>query len=44
MLVPVKDMTGKQVGELELSDAVFAAPINKSMMHQAVVRRHGRLL
>lgn len=39
MLVPVKDMTGKQVGELELSDAVFAAPINKSMMHQAVVRQ-----
>jgi ribosomal protein L4 len=24
MRVPLKDMSGKQVGELELSDAVFA--------------------
>lgn len=39
MLVPVKDMNGKQVGEVELSDAVFAAPINSSAMHQALVRQ-----
>ncbi len=39
MLVPVKDMNGKQVGEVELSDAVFAAPINTSAMHQALVRQ-----
>ena len=39
MLVPVKDMNGKQVGEVELSDAVFAAPINTSVMHQALVRQ-----
>ena len=39
MRVPVKDMSGKQVGEVELSDAVFAAPINTSVMHQALVRQ-----
>ncbi|MCW5840062.1 MAG: 50S ribosomal protein L4 [Caldilinea sp.] len=32
-------MNGKQVGEVELSDAVFAAPINTSVMHQALVRQ-----
>lgn len=39
MLVPVKNMNGQQVGEVELSDAVFAAPINTSVMHQALVRQ-----
>jgi large subunit ribosomal protein L4 len=39
MLVPVKDMNGQQVGEVELSDAVFAAPINTSVMHQALMRQ-----
>ncbi len=39
MLVPIKDMNGKQVGELELSDAVFAAPVNTTVMHQALVRQ-----
>jgi large subunit ribosomal protein L4 len=32
-------MSGKQVGELELSDAVFASPVNTSVMHQALVRQ-----
>jgi large subunit ribosomal protein L4 len=32
-------MSGKQVGELELSDAIFAAPVNTSVMHQALVRQ-----
>jgi large subunit ribosomal protein L4 len=32
-------MNGKQVGELELSDAVFAAQVNSSVMHQALVRQ-----
>jgi hypothetical protein len=27
MLLPVKDMNGKQTGELEVSDAVFAADV-----------------
>lgn len=39
MLVPVKDMNGQQVGEVELSDAVFAAPINTAVMHQALMRQ-----
>jgi large subunit ribosomal protein L4 len=39
MLVPVKNMNGQQVGEVELSDAVFAAPINTSVMHQALMRQ-----
>jgi len=39
MRVPVKNMNGKQVGEVELNDAVFAAPINTSVMHQALVRQ-----
>ncbi len=39
MRVPVKDMSGKQVGELELSDAIFATPVNATVMHQALVRQ-----
>ncbi len=39
MRVPVRDMSGKQVGELELSDAIFATPVNASVMHQALVRQ-----
>jgi len=32
-------MTGEQVGEIELSDAIFAAPVSKPLMHQALVRQ-----
>jgi len=39
MIIPVKDMAGKQVGEIELSDGVFAAPVNKPLMHQALIRQ-----
>jgi large subunit ribosomal protein L4 len=39
MRVPLKDMGGKQVGELELSDAIFATPVNTSVMHQALTRQ-----
>ncbi len=39
MLLPLKSMTGEQVGEIELSDAVFAAPVSKPLMHQALVRQ-----
>ncbi len=39
MRVPLKDMNGKQVGELELSDAIFATPVNKAVMHQALTRQ-----
>lgn len=39
MLLPVKDMTGNQTGELEVSDAVFAAEVKPHLMHQALVRQ-----
>jgi large subunit ribosomal protein L4 len=39
MLLPMKDMTGKQTGEIELSDAVFGAPVLPQVMHQALVRQ-----
>jgi len=39
MNLPLKDMAGKQVGEIEVSDAVFAAPVNKPVMHQALMRQ-----
>jgi large subunit ribosomal protein L4 len=39
MRVTVRDMNGQQVGERDLSEAVFAAPINTSVMHQALLRQ-----
>lgn len=39
MLVSIKNMAGSAVGEMELSDAIFAASINKPLMHQALVRQ-----
>lgn len=39
MLVSMKNMAGNQVGEIELSDAIFAASVNKPLMHQALVRQ-----
>jgi large subunit ribosomal protein L4 len=39
MQVPVYDVQGKQVGEAELSDDIFAAPISEALMHQALVRQ-----
>src|SRR2546427_2192661 len=34
--VKVRDLTNKEVGELELSDAVFGVPFNESLVHAAV--------
>ena len=34
--VAVLDMTGKQVGEMTLSDAVFGAQVNEAVLHAAV--------
>src|ERR1043166_6051486 len=31
------DKTGKDVGSVELSDELFAAPVNVAVLHQAVV-------
>jgi large subunit ribosomal protein L4 len=39
MLVPVHDTKGDVVGEVELHDSIYDAPINKSLMHQALVRQ-----
>jgi large subunit ribosomal protein L4 len=35
--VPVYDMQGATVGECQLADAVFGAPVNVPLLHQAVV-------
>ena len=37
--VRVFDAEGKETGELELSPAVFARPVNAAAMHQALVRQ-----
>jgi large subunit ribosomal protein L4 len=39
MQVSLKNMEGAEVGSVELSDAIFAAEINTSVMHQALVRQ-----
>jgi large subunit ribosomal protein L4 len=39
MQVQVMNVAGEKVGDAELSDAIFAAPINKPLMHQALVRQ-----
>jgi large subunit ribosomal protein L4 len=39
MLVPVISMAGKKVGEVELSDTLFSAPVNEPLMHQALLRQ-----
>ncbi|HHT48339.1 MAG TPA: 50S ribosomal protein L4 [Firmicutes bacterium] len=36
-IVPVYNMDGKQVGEMNLADSVFATNINNHLLHQAVV-------
>lgn len=39
MQVPIHSMTGETVGQIELSSAIFEAPINTALMHQALVRQ-----
>lgn len=39
MQVPIHSMTGETVGQIELSAAIFEAPINTALMHQALVRQ-----
>jgi large subunit ribosomal protein L4 len=39
MRVTMKDMSGKQVGEVELNDAIFAIPVNTAVIHQALMRQ-----
>jgi len=39
MLIPVVNMQGDKVDEVELRPDVFEAPVNVSLMHQALVRQ-----
>jgi large subunit ribosomal protein L4 len=39
MQVPVYNIQGEQVSEVELRDDIFAAPVNPGLMHQAFVRQ-----
>ncbi len=39
MQVPVHTMSGETVGEIELPAAIFEAPINTALMHQALTRQ-----
>jgi len=39
MLVPVRNIEGEVVGEVELRDEIFAAPIHEAAMHQALLRQ-----
>jgi len=45
MLVPLKNMEGEVIGEVELNDDIFAAPVHEPVMHQALLRQlaNGRL-
>lgn len=39
MLVPVVNMQGEKVGEVELRPEIFETPVNIPLMHQALVRQ-----
>jgi large subunit ribosomal protein L4 len=39
MQLLVRNMTGEQVGEVELPAEIFEVPINSGLMHQALVRQ-----
>lgn len=39
MIVPLYNVKGKKVGEVELRSDIFEAPINEALMYQALVRQ-----
>lgn len=39
MFIPMRNTAGETVGEIELRDDIFVAPISKPLMHQALVRQ-----
>jgi len=39
MQVPVYNIQGEQISEAELRDDIFAVPVNKALMHQALLRQ-----
>jgi ribosomal protein L4 len=34
--IPLYDRAGKTIGDVELSDELFAAPVNTAVLHQVV--------
>jgi large subunit ribosomal protein L4 len=40
MKLPVKNLKGEQVGEAELPDGIFGAPVNDAVMHQALIQQN----
>ena len=40
MKLPVRNLNGEQVGEVELPPAIFEAPVSHPLMHQALVRQN----
>jgi large subunit ribosomal protein L4 len=39
MQVPLRNMNGETVGQIELREDVFGVPVNMSVMHQAFIRQ-----
>jgi large subunit ribosomal protein L4 len=39
MQVPVYNIQGEQISQAELRDDIFAVPVNKALMHQALLRQ-----
>ena len=39
MQVPLRNMNGETVGQIELKEDVFGVPVNMSVMHQAFIRQ-----
>ncbi|MBU2609191.1 MAG: 50S ribosomal protein L4 [Chloroflexi bacterium] len=39
MQVPIYNLAGEAVREIDISDAVFAVPLNEALVHQAMVRQ-----
>ena len=39
MKISLRNMAGESVGEVELKEAIFAAPINTALVHQALTRQ-----
>jgi len=37
--IPLYDRAGKTVGNVDLSDELFAAPVNTAVLHQVVTDR-----
>jgi len=40
MKLPVKNLRGEQVSEIELPDTIFAAKVSQPLMHQALIRQN----